>query len=85
MAIADETGLYVWIAIFLQYTRSNLLLNLWNKFKPDYSLTTQQLGDLLFSYTPNNKPANQSELSILANKIFNSSEFKKIIYDRNNL
>jgi hypothetical protein len=85
LAIADETGLYVWIAIFLQYTRSNLLLNMWNRFKPNYSLTTQQLGDLLFSYTPENKPSNQSELSTLANKIFDSIQFKKIISDRNNL
>ncbi len=85
LAIADETGLYVWIAIFLQYTKSNILLNFWNKFKPDYSLTTQYLGDLLFSFTSQNNPNNQQELSILANKIFNSNEFKNIINIRNNI
>jgi len=85
LSIADETGLEVWIAIFLQYTKSFILLDIWNKFKPNYSITTQEFGDLLFSYIDKNKPNNYKESNSLALEIYNSKEFKKILHKRNNL
>lgn len=85
LSVADETGLHVWIAIFLQYTRSPILYDLWNRFKPDYSLTTQKFGDLLFKYTKENTPKNYNEQQLLGNKIYESTEFKLIVEERNDI
>jgi len=83
-ALNDETGQYVWIANFLQWTNSEILRNNWTVLKSNYSDTTQMFGDYLFliSNTERNQITNSREVTKLAKNIVESKKFKDILQTR---
>ena len=80
-ALDDETGQYVWIANFLQWTNSDILRNNWSVLKSNFSDTTEMFGDYLFlmSDTHIKQITNVSELTTLSKNIAESEEFKNIL------
>ena len=83
-AVNDETGHYVWIANFLQWTNSEILRNNWSVLKSNFSDTTQKFGDYLFlmSSIYRNQITNVAELNNIAKTLADSEEFKNIIEAR---
>ena len=81
---ADETGVYVWMNNFLQWTTSKILKKNWDILKGNYSTTTQELGDYLFDVSSKNNPKNNLELHNLAIKVAKSDEIKAIFKKRFN-
>jgi hypothetical protein len=86
-ALDDETGQYVWIANFLQWTNSDILRNNWSVLKSNYSETTELFGDYLFlmSDTHRKQITNVAELTTLAKNIVESKEFLDILRIRHKL
>lgn len=80
-ALNDETGNYVWIANFLQWTNSEILRNNWSVLKSNFADTTQKFGDYLFlmSSIHRNQITNVAELNNLSKNIAESEELKNII------
>jgi hypothetical protein len=80
-ALDDETGQYVWIANFLQWTNSDILRNNWSVLKSNYSSTTEMFGDYLFlmSDTHRKQITNVAELTTLSKNIVESREFIDIL------
>lgn len=80
-ALDDETGQYVWIANFLQWTNSDILRNNWSVLKSNFSDTTEMFGDYLFlmSDTHRKQITNVSELTTLSKNISQSKEFIDIL------
>ena len=85
-ALNDETGNYVWISNFLQWTNSEILRNNWSVLKSNFADTTQQFGDYLFlvSDTHKNQITNVAEVTTLAKNITKSKEFQDILKIRHN-
>jgi hypothetical protein len=81
--LADETGDYVWICNFLQWTKSPLFKKIWIVEKSNYADTTNELLDLLFKISETNDIKNAQELSTIGKQIVNSEEYKEIINKRN--
>jgi hypothetical protein len=83
-SLNDETGNYVWIANFLQWTNSEILRNNWSVLKSNFSDTTQKFGDYLFliSDTHRNQITNVAELNNVAKNIAKSKEFLEILKER---
>lgn len=82
----DETGNYVWISNYLQWTNSEILKNNWSVLKSNFADTTQQFGDYLFSVsdTHRNQITTVAEVSTLAKNITKSKEFLYILKIRHN-
>lgn len=85
-ALDDETGQYVWIANFLQWTNSDILRNNWSVLKSNYSDTTEMFGDYLFlmSDTHRKQITNVAELTTLSKNITQSKKFIDILDIRHN-
>ena len=81
---ADETGVYVWMNNFLQWTNSKILKENWDVLKGNFATTTQELGDYLFNISSKNNPKNNLELHNLAIKVAESDEIKAIFKKRFN-
>jgi len=80
--VNDETGDYVWICNFLQWTKSPILKNMWFLVKPNYATSTIELLDLLFKISEMNNIKNVKELSNVAKETINSQEYKDILKRR---
>jgi hypothetical protein len=85
-ALNDETGNYVWISNYLQWTNSEILRNNWSVLKSNFADTTQKLGDYLFlmSDIHRNQITNVAELNNLAKNLAESDEFLDILKERHN-
>ena len=81
----DETGSYVWLANFLQWTHSSELEKEWNVLKANFSLTTIEFGDFLFKSCKEYTPKNADEHSAYAIKLSESKVLKNIKYKRSNV
>jgi hypothetical protein len=81
--VVDETGDYVWICNFLQWTKSPILKNMWFLAKPNYASSTIELLDFLFKISEMNNIKNAQELSTIAHETINSEEYKEILKGRN--
>ena len=78
LAGMDETGSYVWLANFLQWTHSKELEKEWNVLKSNFSITTIEFGDFLFKSAKEYTPKNADEHLEYAIKLSESEEFKNI-------
>ena len=75
----DQTGIYVWIANFLPWCRSQDLKKSWKILYPNFADRTIKFGNLLFEFSMGNpEPANVEEYRSLAHKFVDSQEFKAI-------
>ena len=81
---SDQTGTYVWMNNFLQWTNSEILKESWSVLKGNYSNTTQEFGDYLFHISSISNPKNTLELYNLAEKVSKSNEIKLIFKKRFN-
>ena len=76
----DQTGLYVWIANFIPWCRSQKLKELWLQLYPNFALRTIKFTNYLFDICLNQpEPKNSKEYQEKAIKMANSDEFKKIL------
>jgi hypothetical protein len=78
LAGMDETGAYVWIANFLQWTHSKELEKEWNALKANFSKTTIEFGDFLFKSSREYTPKNADDHLAYAIKLSESEVFKNI-------
>lgn len=75
----DKTGMYVWIANFIQWCHSPHLRKSWNVLKPNYASKTREFGDYLFEYISSNPaPQNITELTDISIKLAESNEMKNL-------
>jgi hypothetical protein len=76
----DQTGMYVWVANFIQWCHSPQLRKSWNVLKPNYAITTREFGNFLFEYIASNPaPQNITELTDLSIKLAESDEITKLL------
>ena len=75
----DETGDYVWICNYIQWTSSPILEQKWLVLKSNFANTTISFGDLLFNSVRNIKFNDYNDIKQLADKIINNDAFREII------
>ena len=80
----DQTGVYVWMNNFLQWSNSKILRENWSVLKGNFATTTQELGDYLFEVSSKNNPRNNLELHNLAKEVADSDRIKAIFKKRFN-
>ncbi|MFZ4673322.1 hypothetical protein EB008_00840 [bacterium] len=75
----DQTGLYVWIANFIQWCSSSELRKSWDVLKPNFASSTRLFCDYIFEYLDTHPhPMNTEELTELSKKLANLPEIKKL-------
>jgi len=72
----DQTGDYVWIANYLQWTQSKTLEAVWATMYPNYSNRTIAFGNYLFRQK--GRPGNAAELKAMAQAIIQTDEYHQI-------
>ncbi len=76
----DQTGLYVWIANFIQWCSYNELRKSWNVLKPNFAAPTRKFCDFIFEYLISNPhPKNINELTELSKQLADSPEIKNLM------
>jgi hypothetical protein len=76
----DQTGMYVWVANFIQWCHSPHLRKSWNVLKPNFASKTREFGDYLFEYISSNPaPQNITELTNISIQLAESNEIKNLI------
>ena len=78
----DNTGAIVWFAVFIPWAHSDILKDIWEISKSNYTTITADYGDFLFFIARAYTPKNDNELYLLAKYCVESNEFKKIIDER---
>jgi len=72
----DQTGDYVWITNYLQWTQSKTLEAVWKTMCVNYSNRTIAFGNYLFRQ--NTRPKNAAELKALAHALVQTDEYHGI-------
>lgn len=75
----DQTGLYVWIANFMPWCRSQYLKKAWEELYPNFGDRTILFTNLLFEYCYDNpEPIDAKEYKTKSHEFVDSTDFQKI-------